>query len=322
MNNQPILSICIPTRNRADVLDQCLKSIVRSEAFSNLVEVVISDNCSSDGTELLVADYINKYPNIKYYRNDSNLGGDRNILLSLERGSGVFLKIHNDYSVFLDDGLAFLLQVVKENIEKKPAMYFRNEDISYPKKEMSTFEELFRQEKWAMSWIGCYGYWRDDFQNFEERDRRIDTRFQQVDWFIRSYKDKKNIRYVCKKISDRYPFKGKQGGYNFIEVHTRNFMIQFEELADQGVITQDSIEYVKKESLMPGIISWYVRLLIANKGRYSYEKRGGFSIIRREFGQYNWFWMVFFKCLIRTTYKTIKSEYIKPAVKKLLGWSK
>lgn len=50
-HTQPLLSICIPTYNRADLLEDALASL-RPEVISlgEAVEVVVSDNCSSDST--------------------------------------------------------------------------------------------------------------------------------------------------------------------------------------------------------------------------------------------------------------------------------
>ena len=47
-----LLSICIPTYNRCSYLKKTLESIVSQKIFetTDLVEIVISDNCSSDGT--------------------------------------------------------------------------------------------------------------------------------------------------------------------------------------------------------------------------------------------------------------------------------
>lgn len=45
---KPLLSICIPTYNRAEYLEKSLESIIRqSEFHSDDVDVVISDNCST-----------------------------------------------------------------------------------------------------------------------------------------------------------------------------------------------------------------------------------------------------------------------------------
>src|SRR3989338_7717414 len=80
--NKPLLSICIPTYNRAHYLKECLDSIVAqfndSEVRDN-VEVVVSDNASLDKTRELAEEYCRKFNNIKYFRNNENIGFDLNV---------------------------------------------------------------------------------------------------------------------------------------------------------------------------------------------------------------------------------------------------
>lgn len=309
---QPLLSICIPTRNRSDVLNLCLKSIVEDPAFSDDVEIVVSDNCSTDETKVVVMSYSENRQNIKYFRNDTDVGGDRNILLSLERGTGAFLKLNNDYSVFNEGALGFLLLEIKKNIDEKPVLFFHQGYNPCEREIITDFNDIFRKEKWSMSWMGSYGYWRDDFQNFEERDRRISTMFQQVDWFIRSFKKKQKILYLSKGLTTRLPFKAQQGGYNFIEVHTRNFLTQFEELVPQGLLQESTIEYVKREELLPTMVAWLLKIKFANKGRFTYPTKDGWKRIKKEFGYYKWYRRVLIKSVVKSFFMILKTEYIKP----------
>lgn len=75
------LSICIPTYNRRDYLLQAVESIIR-EAPPNLqsvMEICISDNASTDGTtEAVRALTIDSPVPIRYLRQETNLGADRN----------------------------------------------------------------------------------------------------------------------------------------------------------------------------------------------------------------------------------------------------
>ncbi len=48
---EPLLSICIPTYNRADLLDYCLEGVRQFERFDVPFEVVVSDNASEDHTQ-------------------------------------------------------------------------------------------------------------------------------------------------------------------------------------------------------------------------------------------------------------------------------
>jgi glycosyltransferase involved in cell wall biosynthesis len=82
MHKKPVISICIPTYNREQLIGDCLDSVVSQINDNNLslIEIIISDNASTDNTKKIVETYQQKYSNISYYRNDSNLGLIRNII--------------------------------------------------------------------------------------------------------------------------------------------------------------------------------------------------------------------------------------------------
>ncbi len=53
-----IISICIPHYNRAQYLIKVLDSI-NEQTYKN-IEVIISDDCSSDDSHVVIPDYIQK----------------------------------------------------------------------------------------------------------------------------------------------------------------------------------------------------------------------------------------------------------------------
>ena len=59
----PIISICIPTYNRATNLKETLNSIVSQSRFQETedVEIVILDNGSTDNTSKVIDDFEKKY---------------------------------------------------------------------------------------------------------------------------------------------------------------------------------------------------------------------------------------------------------------------
>ncbi|MCL4498669.1 MAG: glycosyltransferase family 2 protein, partial [Chloroflexi bacterium] len=46
----PGISVIIPTRNRADILDRCLRALERQTAPAGSFEVIVSDDGSTDDT--------------------------------------------------------------------------------------------------------------------------------------------------------------------------------------------------------------------------------------------------------------------------------
>jgi abequosyltransferase len=72
-NPVPQLSICIPTFNRAPFLRECLDSVLLSaRGYEDQVEIVISDNASTDETRTVVAEFQNRYQFILYHCNSEN----------------------------------------------------------------------------------------------------------------------------------------------------------------------------------------------------------------------------------------------------------
>ena len=80
------LSICIPTYNRGEYIGETIASIV--EQMTDEVELVISDNASTDNTAEVVGSYQSKYPGIRYVRLSENKGADRNFLNVVDEASG------------------------------------------------------------------------------------------------------------------------------------------------------------------------------------------------------------------------------------------
>lgn len=89
-----LLTIGIPVFNGEQLIQQTLDSIKYS-MNNNLkyhIEILISDNCSTDNTEQVISEYIeNNKLEIEYYKNDSNYGYDGNIDLIAKRANGKYI---------------------------------------------------------------------------------------------------------------------------------------------------------------------------------------------------------------------------------------
>lgn len=68
---QPLLTIAIPTYNRAEKLEVLLEQLTADTAYDpTRVEIVVSDNASTDHTAQVVA----RFADIRYHRNETNIG--------------------------------------------------------------------------------------------------------------------------------------------------------------------------------------------------------------------------------------------------------
>ncbi len=112
---RPLLTIAIPTWNRSALLDLCLSQVVpQVAAFPGRVELIVSDNCSSDDSGDVVRRHIEDGVPIRYVRNAENVGADRNFVQCYALARGQYFMLLGDDDVVVDGGLAALLRVLGE----------------------------------------------------------------------------------------------------------------------------------------------------------------------------------------------------------------
>ena len=118
MNNKIILSIVIPTKNRAKLLKTVLESIEGQKADQNVFEVIIIDNGSTDETKDVAKEYQEKIKNCRYYF-DARPG------LHVGRNRGM-LESRGELVGYLDDDVILFpnwINTVLTAFEDKKVMY-------------------------------------------------------------------------------------------------------------------------------------------------------------------------------------------------------
>jgi glycosyltransferase involved in cell wall biosynthesis len=87
MSTETLVTIGIPVYNGEMYLKQALDSIIKQD-YSNL-EIIISDNCSTDKTKDICLEYALQDSRIKYHRQELNIGATANFNFILKLASGV-----------------------------------------------------------------------------------------------------------------------------------------------------------------------------------------------------------------------------------------
>ena len=113
-----LLSICIPSYNRLNCLDNCLNSIlISSNNVQNFdFEVCITDNCSEQNP----VEIINKYRknlNIKFKRNKKNLGVALNAIEALKLSSSKYAWLIGNDDLILPNTLRDLKKIFESNFD-------------------------------------------------------------------------------------------------------------------------------------------------------------------------------------------------------------
>jgi glycosyltransferase involved in cell wall biosynthesis len=104
----PVISVCIPTYNRAARLQQIIDHLLRSSVAE--LEIVVSDDASTDDTPAVMATYADD-PRIRYIRQPENIGlwPNWNVVVKEAAAPLVFRLDDDDYvdDTFLERVVAF-----------------------------------------------------------------------------------------------------------------------------------------------------------------------------------------------------------------------
>ena len=126
-----VLSITICTYNRIEYLKKCLKSILDQTQGSEIIEINIIDNNSTDTTKDYVTKLQKKFPEVNYFvEKRQGISFARN--LSFEVCKGMFLAFVDDDAVINKNWLEALLNELKN----------QNENIIYGGPIYPNFESI------------------------------------------------------------------------------------------------------------------------------------------------------------------------------------
>lgn len=116
------VAICIPTYNRIERLKLMLEALINDvqkiNSSGKRIQVVVSDNCSVDGTYDYLSDMQEKHNCLTIGRNVSNIGFARNLFAVSKLAKSKFLYFIGDDDFLREGALSILLEasLMKSNL--------------------------------------------------------------------------------------------------------------------------------------------------------------------------------------------------------------
>jgi abequosyltransferase len=107
---RPLLTLTVPTFNRAVFLRQFLDSVRDQLGSNSQVEVIVSDNASTDETPEIMKEELQRGTRLTYIRNPENIGPDANFLQCYEQAGGKYVWVMGDDDVLAPSALQRILE--------------------------------------------------------------------------------------------------------------------------------------------------------------------------------------------------------------------
>jgi glycosyltransferase involved in cell wall biosynthesis len=166
------LSVCMTTLNRASFIGDTLESILGQ--LTDSCELVVIDAASTDETGAVVADYARRFSRLRYIRQETNNGLDRDYDHAVAVSRGEYCWLMTDDDLLKPGAIEAVLDVLRRgvslvvvNVESRDSTMSRirqrrwadfDVDQSYSSKEM---DRLFADTDQLMRYIGCIVIDRD-----------------------------------------------------------------------------------------------------------------------------------------------------------------
>jgi len=293
-DKRPLLSICIPTFNRAEYLERSLERYVSDTAFCDEIEIVISDNASTDNTQLVGEKYTSLYTNIKYYRNKINVN-DENFYLALDRASGEYVKLMNDSLLLEKAALGYLLNTVQAHMNDRTPLFFINmpgfNHTPSDEIECNNFGEFVKYLSFVVTAISCFGAWRENWNNVKDRQKYASLKLCQDDWCYQIVEKQGHCILLTKPYFTTMNI-GIRAGYNWFEVHVKNYYTILQPYIDKGLVSDADLSIEKRtylKGLKPQIVMNYIYNIIPT---WQFDMSGTSQILWKYFKKEPFFYLL------------------------------
>jgi len=160
---KPILSICIPSYQKADWLQASLRGILNQlqHVPSGDVEVIVSDNASTDATADVLKELEAEFNGaLRYYRQSENIGQNNNYAFVLSQANGEFCWMIGNDDYLQSQALSHILKAIQAypRVDFFYVSYFMFKPPGCPTHLDQLFKNMPLAEQLPQSYTGQHRY--------------------------------------------------------------------------------------------------------------------------------------------------------------------
>ncbi|KQB41542.1 glycosyltransferase [Flavobacterium aquidurense] len=259
------LSICIPTNGRIEILKKTLDSIYDDCEVNYLdFEVILSDNSTNNELVLLLESY-KKYPNIVYSK--TTCEGFLNSANALKMGNGLFLKLHNNYTILNKGSLSQMISFIKANKNIEPLVFFTNGHLNeHDIKLFDSFDLFSSKLSYWNSWSTGFSMWKKDLDKYSNEE--LNPMFPQTSLLLLlSNKKTFVINDITLFNNQEVP---RKGGYNLFKTFCIDYLSIINEAKQKKIITLNTFKKIKKDLFYNYLVISYYNTKI-KQNDYTFE---------------------------------------------------
>jgi len=284
--SKPILSICIPTYNRAEYLPEAIESVLEqiTDDLRDKVEICISDNASTDNTTEIVKVFQEKnICNIVYYKNEENIGADRNFLQVIEIANGEYCwwlgsddklkeesidkiidEINNNYNdIYLFNREEYSFDLKRKIGESNWFNLSKDKEFDFKRIQVAEYLKYVNELGGIFSFISAVVFKKANWDNIKEKNKFVGTFYSHTYILANILNQQHSLKIliyplvVCRINNTTNTFGGLLGHYGRLYIDYFNIIIFID------IFGMDSLEVQLVKKIL--LKQRNLKVLLANK---------------------------------------------------------
>lgn len=139
---RPLVSIALCTYNGGAYLSAQLYTLV-NQTYPN-IEIIAVDDCSTDDTVKILNQYAGKYPQLKVFQNEANLGYVKNFEKALGLTSGEYIALSDQDDIWELNKIELMVDAIGDHILLYHDSEFINQDGTPMNRRMTDVRNFYQ----------------------------------------------------------------------------------------------------------------------------------------------------------------------------------
>jgi len=282
---RPLLSICIPTYNRAIKLNRSL-SILKEQlvGLNDEVELLVSDNHSPDNTQKIVSEFIKKKElHIKYNRNEKNLGFDGNFFYCINQATGKYIWLLGDDDFLKKGILKRIIDILREN--DVGMLHLRNVVGKEKGRLYTNVDEYVITISYWITYISGNIFLKEVVPKVDVDTELLSSNILQVPFYQKAMMVRPSNYYLRTEVFVSLEDDNNNGGYNFVQVFCDNYLRLTHNFIEDSRLNENTYSYLKKDVCIAFLLPWIARIYVEHKNK-EMEQEHYWSILLKHY-KYN-----------------------------------
>lgn len=282
INNQPLLSLCIPIYNRLAYLERQLARMLEDkDLFDEQIQLIISDNCSTDDLRSCCDKYHQQGLKLLYHCQDTNIGPDGNFDWCFHHANGKYVWLLGS-----DD-------IPQKGVLTKLLNHLTNNDYGLVHLAMQKRECELTILQNSNDMAATISYWitymsaniiRTESLNNLDLSKYLGSYIIQVPAYLNACCSYPNnaIVYLPSFFEIENDTKNN-GGLNLFEVFVKNLFGIYESFIKRGMLSVEAFERIKKVEFKEFLSCRVVWVLILKRDE-NYFTEGSWRTLWKYYG--------------------------------------